>query len=119
MRIQILEEALNDLHQGFRFYEGQEAGLGAYFLEPDIDSPFTTLESTRRDSRTTVRLPSASRLQFTIGWIRISFAYMRCWTAEGTRLGSVNGCTRVPDELWVRSSRHLENERRHNFSQES
>ena len=41
MRIQILPEALEDLHQGFHFYEGQEAGLGAYFLEQlfsDIDS---------------------------------------------------------------------------------
>ncbi|MGH7184423.1 MAG: type II toxin-antitoxin system RelE/ParE family toxin [Nitrospiraceae bacterium] len=41
MKIQILAEALDDLHQGFRFYEGQEAGLGAYFLEQlfsDVDS---------------------------------------------------------------------------------
>lgn len=41
MRVQILEEALEDLDQGFRFYEGQEAGLGAYFLDQlysDIDS---------------------------------------------------------------------------------
>lgn len=41
MRIKILAEALDDLEHGFHFYEGQEAGLGAYFLEQlfsDIDS---------------------------------------------------------------------------------
>jgi hypothetical protein len=41
VRIEIQAEALEDLHQGFRFYEGQGAGLGAYFLEQlfsDVDS---------------------------------------------------------------------------------
>jgi hypothetical protein len=41
VKIKILAEALEDLHQGFRFYEGQGAGLGAYFFEQlfsDIDS---------------------------------------------------------------------------------
>jgi len=41
VRIQILGEALEDLGQGFHFYESQEAGLGAYFLDQlfsDIDS---------------------------------------------------------------------------------
>lgn len=41
MRIEILDEALEDLDQGFRFYEAQEAGVGSYFLDQlfsDIDS---------------------------------------------------------------------------------
>ena len=41
MRIRILDEAQDDLIQSFRFYEGREAGLGAYFLDclfSDIDS---------------------------------------------------------------------------------
>ena len=41
MRIAILEEAREDLIQGFRFYESQEPGLGTYFLNclfSDIDS---------------------------------------------------------------------------------
>ncbi|MDI3466827.1 MAG: hypothetical protein OJF50_005648 [Nitrospira sp.] len=41
MRIKILVEAQDDLIQGFRFYEGREAGLGTYFLDclfSDIDS---------------------------------------------------------------------------------
>lgn len=43
MKIKILDEAQDDLIQGFRFYEGREAGLGAYFLDclfSDIDSLF-------------------------------------------------------------------------------
>lgn len=41
MRIQILASALNDLADGFRFYENQQQGLGGYFLDAlssDIDS---------------------------------------------------------------------------------
>jgi hypothetical protein len=41
VRIEILDEAQDDLIQGFHFYEGREAGLGAYFLDclfSDIDS---------------------------------------------------------------------------------
>ncbi len=33
MKIQILEEAVADLVDGFRFYEGQLEGLGEYFVE--------------------------------------------------------------------------------------
>ncbi|MCW1921727.1 hypothetical protein OKA05_04130 [Luteolibacter arcticus] len=41
MRIDVQPSALRDLREGFRFYEGQETGLGAYFLDSlfsDIDS---------------------------------------------------------------------------------
>ena len=41
MNIEILDEAQEDLVQGFRFYESQEPGLGSYFLDclfSDIDS---------------------------------------------------------------------------------
>ena len=41
MRIQILDEAEQDLMDGFRFYEAQDQGLGDYFLDTlssDIDS---------------------------------------------------------------------------------
>ncbi len=41
MKIQILDEAQQDLIQGFRFYENREPGLGSYFLDSlfsDIDS---------------------------------------------------------------------------------
>lgn len=42
MKIQILDEAQQDLIQGFRFYENREPGLGSYFLDSlfsDVDSP--------------------------------------------------------------------------------
>ena len=41
MRILILDEAEQDLIDGFRFYDAREAGLGNYFLDSlfsDIDS---------------------------------------------------------------------------------
>ena len=41
MKIEILDEAQEDLLQGFRFYEDREPMLGAYFLDclfSDIDS---------------------------------------------------------------------------------
>ena len=41
MRFEIFDAAESDLVEGFHFYEGQEAGLGWYFLDSlfsDIDS---------------------------------------------------------------------------------
>jgi len=41
MKIKVLDEAEQDLQDGFRFYELQERGLGDYFLDMisfDIDS---------------------------------------------------------------------------------
>jgi hypothetical protein len=41
VKIEILEEAEQDLIEGYRFYEGRETGVGSYFLDclfSDIDS---------------------------------------------------------------------------------
>lgn len=41
MKIEILEEAEQDLIEGFRFYEGRETDVGSHFLDcliSDIDS---------------------------------------------------------------------------------
>jgi plasmid stabilization system protein ParE len=41
MKIEILDQAEDDLIEGFRFYEAQQAGLGLYFLTnlyEDIES---------------------------------------------------------------------------------
>ena len=41
MRIEILDDAQEDLIEGFRFYEKREIGVGSYFLDclfSDIDS---------------------------------------------------------------------------------
>ena len=43
MNIKILDEAQEDLTQGFHFYESREPGLGSYFIDclfSDIDSLF-------------------------------------------------------------------------------
>ena len=41
MKIQILDEAQSDLREGAQFYEMQNSGLGAYFL----DTLFSDIES--------------------------------------------------------------------------
>lgn len=41
MRIKVLDQAVEDLIEGFHFYEDQQAGLGSYFLanlHADIES---------------------------------------------------------------------------------
>ena len=41
MKIQILDDAQQDLIEAFQFYESREAGVGSYFLDrlfSDIDS---------------------------------------------------------------------------------
>ena len=41
MKIEILDDAQQDLIEGFQFYEGRETGVGSYFLDclfSDIDS---------------------------------------------------------------------------------
>ncbi len=43
MKVRILDEAEQDLVEGFRFYESREAGLGDYFL----DSLFSDIDSLR------------------------------------------------------------------------
>jgi len=43
MRIELLDEAEQDLVDGFAFYEGKSQGLGDYFL----DSLFADIESLR------------------------------------------------------------------------
>lgn len=43
MKVEILDEAQEDLIQGFHFYESREPGLGSYFIDclfSDIDSLF-------------------------------------------------------------------------------
>ncbi len=41
MRVQVIDEAIRDLADGYRFYEGQAEGVGEYFLDSlwsDINS---------------------------------------------------------------------------------
>lgn len=85
MRIEILDEAQEDLIQGFHFYEGREAGLGAYFL----DCLFSDIDS----------------LLLYAGIHQLVYSYLRClskrfpfaiyyspyWIVAGIRCGSGNG----------------------------
>lgn len=43
MKVLVLEEAIEDLAEGFRFYERQAEGLGSYFL----DSLWSDIQSLR------------------------------------------------------------------------
>ena len=55
MRVEVLDEAEQDLVDGAHFYEAQEPGLGQYFL----DSLFSDVDSSavRRDPPCTLWLP--------------------------------------------------------------
>ena len=53
MKIEILDEAQQDLIEGFHFYENRESGLGSYFL----DCLFSDIaDSVRRHSSDCFRL---------------------------------------------------------------
>ena len=92
MKIAILEEAREDLIQGFRFYEGQEPGLGAYFL----DCLFSDIDS----------------LLVYVGIHLVTYTYHRClskrfpfaiyYSVEGelVRVHAVLDCRRIPS--WIR-----------------
>ena len=83
MRVEILAEAEADLLDGYRFYESQEVGVGAYFL----DSLLADLESLRlyagmrSTSGTTVSWRSVSPTRSTTASKRLSYGSMRCLTA--------------------------------------
>mgnify|MGYP001226877034 FL=1 len=91
MKIAILEEAREDLIQGFRFYEGQEPGLGAYFLDclfSDIDSLLVyagihLVTYTNHDAS-----PSGFHLQSTTAWKGNWFVCMLCWIVAEIPRGS-------------------------------
>ena len=68
MRIDILDEAQEDLVEGFHFYEDREIGLGSYFLDclfSDIDSLFLYAAPIKLSSVTIVAWPSGSLLPST------------------------------------------------------
>ena len=70
MKIEILSIALVDIQSGQHFYEQQQEGLGAYFLDllfSDIDALCFTQVFTNSFSAITVRSRSDFPTQFTIG----------------------------------------------------
>lgn len=93
MRIEVLDDAQQDLIKGFRFYEKQERGVGTYFL----DCLFSDIDS----------------LQLYAGIHQVVFGYHRClskrfpfaiyytFTGDLIRVQAVLDCRRNP--TWVRN----------------
>jgi plasmid stabilization system protein ParE len=92
VRIQILDDAQQDLIEGYHFYEKQARGLGSYFL----DCLFSDIDS----------------LQLYAGVHQVVFGHCRClskrfpfaiyYTVEGdlVRIQAVLDCRRNP--TWIR-----------------
>jgi hypothetical protein len=93
VRIEILDEAQEDLIQGFRFYEGRETGLGTYFL----DCLFSDIDSL---------LVHAGIHQVVHGYhrslsARFPFAVYYSLAREVVRVHAVLDCRKNP--LWIRT----------------
>lgn len=94
MKIKILRSAKQDLKEGFGFYEAQQPGLGAYFLEAlstDIESLklFAGIHSIHFENY--YRLLSH----------RFPFAVYYRITANEIRIHAVVDCRRDP--AWIRN----------------
>jgi plasmid stabilization system protein ParE len=97
IRIQISSDALDDLHEGFRFYEAQEAGLGDYFasqLRADIEGLKVTAGIHRQPHSRLHRLLSR----------RFPYAIYYEFTDDRALVVAVVDCRRDPE--WIRS--HLD-----------
>jgi plasmid stabilization system protein ParE len=93
IRIRVSEDALEDLTDGFWFYESQESGLGEYFsacLRADIEGLKVTGGIHRRNYRDYHRLLS-----------RV-FPYAIYYTIDGDEVvvWAVTDCRRNPE--WIR-----------------
>ena len=92
MKIEILDEAQQDLIEGFQFYESREAGVGSYFL----DCLFSDIDSL---------LPFAGIHQVVFGYHRslskrFPFAIYYDIVSELIRVHAVLDCRRNP--TWIR-----------------
>lgn len=90
MRIEILDEAQEDLTEGFRFYEQRASGLGSYFLDclfSDIDSLLLYAGIHQVVLGYTDLCPNASHLPSTTAWRGIWFVYMPYWIVAGILYG--------------------------------
>lgn len=92
MKIEILDEAQQDLIEGFQFYESRETGVGSYFLEclfSDIDS----LLLCRGDSPNSLRVSSFAVQTFSV-------AIYYDIVGELIRVHAILDCRRNP--AWIR-----------------
>ena len=102
MKVQILDEAEQDLIDGFRFYEAQNQGIGDYFLD-SLFSDIESLQLLRGHPRATLRLLSPALQAFSLSRFTIELRERLCvytpfWTADEIRHGSKNG--------WIKPDQH-------------
>jgi len=93
VKIEILDQAREDLIEGFHFYEEQQAGLGSYFLSnlyADIESLLLYRGLHEKISTDYFRLLSR----------RFPFAVYYILEAEVIYIHAVIDCRRVP--AWIR-----------------
>lgn len=93
MRIELLDKAADDLVDGYRFYEEQRAGLGAYFLE----SPYSDIESLRLYAGIH---RMAYRSYHRMLSKRFPFAVFYTLTEDAAHVHAVVDCRRRP--AWIR-----------------
>ena len=86
MKVQILDEAEQDLVDGFRFYEAQSRGLGDYFLVPSNSTQVYTLDTSDIIAfcQNVSPLPSTTMLPERLPM------FTPCWTVDAIRLESRN-----------------------------
>jgi hypothetical protein len=89
VKIEILDEAQEDLIEGYQFYEGRETGVGSYFL----DCLFSDIDSL---------LLFAGIQQVVYGYHRCLFPFAIYYDVVGQliRVHAVLDCRRNP--AWVR-----------------
>lgn len=99
MRIEILDEAQQDLIEGFYFYENRESGLGSYFL----DCLFSDIDSL-------ILYAGIHRIVFGYHRLlskRFPFAIYYLVEQDLTRVHAILDCRRNP--TWIR--RHLQKDK--------
>ena len=94
MKVQVLDEARQDLVDGFRFYESQSEDLGDYFL----DSLFSDIDSLQLYAGIHVVHFGCHRLLSK----RFPFAVYYRVENETARVYAVLDCRRNPDWIQVR-----------------
>ena len=90
MKVQVLEEAVSDLADGYRFYESQVEGLGDYFLDSlwsDINSLPSTVVFMSFITDITVCCPRDFLLLCTIELKMVRRVSAPSWIADETRSG--------------------------------
>ena len=98
MKVSILPSAMEDLEDGFRFYEQQVTGLGSYFLE----TLFSDIDSLKLYAGTHQQVFGYYRLLSK----RFPYAVYYSFVAETVKVNAVLDCRRDPDWILERLGKH-------------